>query len=242
MYNTMQVIKIGRNQGNDIVFADQTVSGSHADIYINDDGSLQIVDHSSNGTYVNQTFIHGSSMILSGNEMLTFPGQNCVSVAQIVAHFGVQHPMPQYFQQVNQQSNSQVAPQTQPINVNVSLGNNKGQNNLMEQGGYPKCYNKWCWGGFCFGWLWGVFNRVYWPLIIFIPFIGQIASLIIAIILGLNGNRYAWDKYDGTIERFELKQRRWNIAAFIILGISLLSLIIGIIVFVTAANTFLNAF
>ena len=53
----MQVIKIGRNQGNDIVFADQTVSGSHADIYINDDGSLQIVDHSSNGTYVNQTFI-----------------------------------------------------------------------------------------------------------------------------------------------------------------------------------------
>ena len=54
----MQVIKIGRNQDNDIIFSDQTVSGSHADIYINDDGSLQIVDHSSNGTYVNQTFLH----------------------------------------------------------------------------------------------------------------------------------------------------------------------------------------
>ena len=46
----MQVIKIGRNPGNDIIFQDQTVSGTHADIYIYDNGAVQIVDHSSNGT------------------------------------------------------------------------------------------------------------------------------------------------------------------------------------------------
>ena len=235
----MLQVKIGRNSDNDIVFADPTVSGSHADLYFYDDGSMQIVDHSSNGTYVNQTYIHGGNMALMGNEILTFPGQNCLSVAQVAAHYNVAPaatvapgfmPSPAVSQPMNQPSN---------VNVNVQVGGPKNSY-AVDPTNAPKNLNSWCWGGFAFGWLWGVFNRVYWPLVIFIPFLGQIAGLIIAFILGANGNRYAWDKFDGSPARFEQKQHRWNVAAFIVLGISVLSTIITIIVLVSMGNALIG--
>lgn len=238
----MQVIKIGRNPGNDIIFQDQTVSGTHADIYIHDNGLVQIVDHSSNGTYVDQTYIHGATMDLVGTEMLTFPGQNCVSVSQLLAHFGVQqHVTQQSYQSAPQQPMAQPMAQPQPANVNVNVSLGAKGHHYAEQG-LPKCYNRWCWGGFYFGWLWGVFNRVYWPLIVFIPFVGQLAMLIIAFVLGANGNRYAWDKYDGTADNFDQKQRKWNIAALIFFSISMLISIIAIIVIVSTAGAFLSGF
>ena len=173
----MQVIKIGRNPGNDIIFQDQTVSGTHADIYIHDNGLVQIVDHSSNGTYVDQTYIHGATMDLVGTEMLTFPGQNCVSVSQLLAHFGVQqHVTQQSYQSAPQQPMAQPMAQPQPANVNVNVSLGAKGHHYAEQG-LPKCYNRWCWGGFYFGWLWGVFNRVYWPLIVFIPFASVIFTV-----------------------------------------------------------------
>ena len=235
----MQVIKIGRNQDNDIIFSDQTVSGSHVDIYINDDGSLQIVDHSSNGTYVNQTFLHGSAMPLTGNETLTFPGQNVIAMPQLLSHYNIQRPHQATIIQPAQQQIPHVDSQ-QPTNVNVNLQfGHQGHN--IEQRATPKCYNRWSWGGFAFGWLWGVFNRVYWPLIIFIPLLGQLAALIIAFILGANGNRYAWEKYDGSAEEFDKKQHRWTVAALICFGISLLGVIITIITIVSAGAAFMNS-
>lgn len=235
----MLVVKIGRNADNNIIFTDSTVSGNHADLYFYDDGSMQIVDHSSNGTYVNQTYIHGKNMALMGNEMLTFPGQNCLSVAQVAAHYngtsaGTREPafMPSLATRpMNQASN---------VNVNVQVGSPK--NSYATDPTYaPKNLNSWCWGGFTFGWLWGVFNRVYWPLIIFIPFLGQVAALIIAFILGANGNRYAWDKFDESPARFEQKQHRWNVAAFIVWGISILGTLITIIVLVSAGSMLMNS-
>lgn len=236
----MHVIKIGRNPGNDIIFQDQTVSGTHADIYIHDNGAVQIVDHSSNGTYVDQTYLHGATMDLVGNEMLTFPGQNCISVAQLFAHYGIQPSSKTYYQPpIAQQSIHNPANQPSNLNVNVSLGH---QGNHGQQAGTPASYNRWSWGGFVFGWLWGVFNRVYWPLVIFIPFLGQVAALIIAFILGANGNRYAWEKYDGTPEQFDEKQRKWKVAALIVLGISILGSIITVIVFVATGAALLSEF
>ena len=132
-------------------------------------------------------------------------------------------------------------PASQPanVNVNVQVG---GRNSYADPANAPKCLNKWCWGGFAFGWLWGVFNRVYWPLVIFIPLLGQLAALIICFILGANGNRYAWDKFDESPERFDLKQKRWNIAAFIVLGISVLGTIITVIVIAATGAALLSGF
>lgn len=236
----MQVIKIGRNPGNDIIFQDQTVSGTHADIYIYDNGAIQIVDHSSNGTYVDQTYIHGTTMDLRGNEMLTFPGQNCVSVAQLMAHYGISQPAAQPYFQPNSQPAPQPANQPSNVNVNVSLGH-QGQHG-GQNGSVPQCLKKWSWGGFMFGWFWGVFNRVYWPLVVFIPILGMLAGLVIAFVLGANGNTYAWEKFDGTPEEFDAKQRRWKIAGLIFLGISLLGVITTIIIFATTAGALLSAF
>ena len=54
----MKKITIGRNADNDIVIADQSVSGYHAEIEIHEDGIMKFVDHSTNGTMVNGNHLH----------------------------------------------------------------------------------------------------------------------------------------------------------------------------------------
>lgn len=55
----MQELKIGRNQGCDIVINDQTVSKIHATIIIRDDGYYVKDDNSTNGTFINGNKISG---------------------------------------------------------------------------------------------------------------------------------------------------------------------------------------
>jgi hypothetical protein len=127
-----------------------------------------------------------------------------------------------------------MAPQSQPMNqqINVNIGGNVNNPKYAEE--QPNCLNKWNWGAFWFGWLWGVCNGVYWPLITLIPYIGQIAALIICFILGANGSRYAWDNFNGTATAFDAKQASWAKAAGICF---IISIVIGIIAgIVIAAN------
>ena len=79
-------------------------------------------------------------------------------------------------------------------------------------------------------------------VIIVLPDNSTKEALIIAFILGANGNRYAWDKYDGTPEQFDDKQRKWKVAAFIVLGISVLGTIITIIVLSVTGAALLSGF
>lgn len=81
----MKVIRIGRDANNDYVISDPAVSGYHADLYIYDNGAMQLVEHSKNGMYVDQNFIHNGSCYLSGNEMLTFPDRIPIPVARFMA-------------------------------------------------------------------------------------------------------------------------------------------------------------
>ena len=80
----MRVIRIGRDTSNDYVIDHPTVSSYHADLYIFDNGAMQIVEHSTNGTYINQSFIHNNTYILLGDELLTVPGQHAVYVSKIL--------------------------------------------------------------------------------------------------------------------------------------------------------------
>ncbi len=91
---------------------------------------------------------------------------------------------------------------------------------------------KWNWGGFFFGWLWGVCNGVYWPLIgiacNFIPWVGLLATLGISIYLGLKGTGIAWEKKEWeSYEQFKKVQHNWAVAGVIVFGISL---VVGIII------------
>ena len=93
--------------------------------------------------------------------------------------------------------------------------------------------DSWNWGAFFFNWIWGLFNGVYWPLLLiaigWIPYVGQIGALIGAIYLGTKGTRQAWNakKWDSW-NSFKETQHKWAVAIWWVLGVSfILGLIIG---------------
>lgn len=98
---------------------------------------------------------------------------------------------------------------------------------------YPPVVEVWNWGAFCLSWLWGVFNGLYWPLIVialnFIPYVGVVFSLCICVLLGKNGNLYAWRKAKQkgcSVEQFTYIQSKWNIAGQIVIIVFFLILIL----------------
>lgn len=80
----MRVIRIGRDLCNDYVVSHPMVSGFHAELHVYDNGALQLVEHSTNGTYVNSTFIRNEIYNLNGGEVLFFPGTDPVPVWAIL--------------------------------------------------------------------------------------------------------------------------------------------------------------
>lgn len=98
----------------------------------------------------------------------------------------------------------------------------------------PSEIKGWNWGAFSFGWIWGVCNGVYWPLLLIlgslIPYVGALISLGGLIALGINGNKWAWKaKSWSSIAEFKRVQHKWNIAGLIFLGVSfLIGSLIGI--------------
>lgn len=100
-----------------------------------------------------------------------------------------------------------------------------------EDPAVPKCLKKWNMGAFVFSGIWGICNRVWWPIgaalvIALLSFLLQSAqllprllALVLSIILGIEGNRMSWEQYktdEGyTSEQFDKRQRAWNIAGWI---------------------------
>lgn len=107
------------------------------------------------------------------------------------------------------------------------------QQSSSVTGGVPDEIKKWNWGAFCFNWLWGVFNGVYWPLVLivvnFIPYIGSLISFVCCIVLGINGSEWAWKaKSWSSVEEFKIVQHKWAVAILWVLGISFgLGILIG---------------
>lgn len=81
----MRVIRIGRDTSNDYVIDHPAVSGYHADLYVYDNGAMQLVEHSTNGTYVNGNFVHNNTCMLFGNEVIVFPDQCPIHVSNLLA-------------------------------------------------------------------------------------------------------------------------------------------------------------
>lgn len=84
----MRIIRIGRSQSNHYVLQHPSVSSSHADIRVLDNGIMEYVDHSTNGTLVNGRFVHNATVRLQGHEVLEFPGHIRVRVSEIVPSGG----------------------------------------------------------------------------------------------------------------------------------------------------------
>ena len=88
----------------------------------------------------------------------------------------------------------------------ISVPNTSGQGN---QGIVPHEIEGWNWGAFLLTWIWGIGNRVWVSLLTLIPV--PLLALIIAIVLGANGSKWAWQgKRWDSVEHFKKTQRTWR--------------------------------
>jgi zinc-ribbon domain len=79
----------------------------------------------------------------------------------------------------------------------------------------PPEIDRWNWGAFFLGWIWGLGNRVYISLLSLIPIVG----VVMAFVLGAKGSEWAWrNKTWPSIERFKTVQRQWTVAGLIVWG------------------------
>jgi len=82
--------------------------------------------------------------------------------------------------------------------------NTSGQGKLAV---VPQELMRWNWGAFILNWIWAISNNVWIGLLSLIPWVG----VVMAIILGMKGNGWAWQnkRWDG-IEQFRKTQRNWT--------------------------------
>lgn len=103
--------------------------------------------------------------------------------------------------------------QSNTYSTNQPLSNTSGQGSSAS---VPKEIKGWNWGAFLLTWIWGLFHRVWLSLLVFIPY----AGLVMAIILGIKGNEWAWQaEHYGSVEEFKKRERKWAIAGLIVWSI-----------------------
>lgn len=92
----------------------------------------------------------------------------------------------------------------------------------------PEEIKGWSWGAFLLNWIWGIGNNTYIALLGLIPF----ANIILAFVLGVKGNEWAWrNKKWASVKEFKQTQRRWALVAvgiyiFLALAFALIVVII----------------
>jgi len=218
----MKRITVGRSQQCDIVVAANydTVSGVHATIEIDSDNIL-FEDHSTNGSFVNGKFLHHQKFYIQQGDEIKLAQSYILSWSDLSKYVGTGQKterLPQI---------DIVVPQSEPAKPNFESPKGEDLEVIRDKNIHvqvaeektkePKCLHEFNFGAFFFGWLWGIFNNVWYSLLTFIP----IVNLFVIIVLGFKGNEHAWEKYSGTPEEFDDKQNRWVQAAWILLLISI---------------------
>lgn len=95
------------------------------------------------------------------------------------------------------------------------MENTSGQG---KQAVIPSELKGWNWGAFLLNWVWGIFNKTYLALLVFVPLIGMFMPFV----LGFKGNTWAWrNKNWESIEHFRMVQRKWAMWGVIMLVVSL---------------------
>lgn len=139
-------------------------------------------------------------------------------------------PQSQSFQGQNNSSTPMPPSPSQPFQGHVHSGGGGYSSNSSfnpDRREIPQEINKWNWGAFLLGWIWGVGNGLYWTLALIIasviPYVGWTASLAASIFLGIKGSELAWKaKHWESIEHFKRIQHNWMIAGICALGVFLL--------------------
>ena len=234
-------VTIGRDPKNTIVVDERydTVSSKHAEIELTADGRYLFIDHSTNGTMINNQKIHNGSMYVREGDQIFLANAFQVSWAEIkskapIGRATVQrniHANPGVGgRETDQYAGRVQAPYVPPAPPMPPVQNNYGGQPTDEE------LSKWSWGGFLLGWIWALGNSVWWGLL---GLLGNIlmagawwglplfivpVGFIVNIILGIRGTRSAWEATGGrmTFEAFKESQRKWTIAGVIVVGVGVL--------------------
>lgn len=99
-------------------------------------------------------------------------------------------------------------------------------NNTSGQGStavVPDAIKGWSWAAFLMNWIWAIGNKTYIGLL---ALLGPI-SLIIAIVLGIKGNEWAWQNRQWeSVEQFKATQKVWTVWGVVLLVVGF---VIGLI-------------
>lgn len=78
---------------------------------------------------------------------------------------------------------------------------------VIDNGPLPDELRGWNWGAFLLGWIWAVGHNVWIGLIALVPG----AQLVMAIVLGIKGNEWAWqNRQFRSLEDFKETQKLWT--------------------------------
>ncbi len=116
-----------------------------------------------------------------------------------------------------------VAPQTATVPAPVAATTAT----VGPNGPLPEELKGWNWGAFLMTWIWAIGNQTYIGLLALISPI----SLIMAIVLGIKGNEWAWQnrKFE-SVDQFKKVQKAWAVWGIVIL---VLTAVLGIIAAIT---------
>jgi hypothetical protein len=71
----------------------------------------------------------------------------------------------------------------------------------------PPEINRWNWGAFLLNWIWGIGNKTYVALLMFIPLV----NFAMMFVLGLKGSAWAWrNRRWASVQQFQAVQRSWT--------------------------------
>ena len=265
-------ITIGRNPDSVIYVSEDydIVSNDHAEIT---QQGVEIVytDHSSNGTIINGQKIQGKSVNIYRGDKIVLAGVyelRWSEIEPLITPVGRPTVARNIRGDINSPSDGQQRfsansrptdlyanreaprPQQQPASFERP---NKIESEPLEYLGkqvqskhVERELSKWNWGAFYFGWIWGVFNKVYISLLqlvvllisyltVFmgIGIISPIFSLIglgISIWLGVKGSSMAWNN-DAfrDFDHFLSSRHAWNVAAAIVFGVTVFLVLISLL-------------
>lgn len=114
----------------------------------------------------------------------------------------------------------------------TTLANNSGQG--KDSPVLDIVAKKFNWGAFLLSWIWGLGNRTYITLLIFlgailsiVPILGFPVQLGLCIWFGIKGNTWAWqNKKWESIEQFHDVQKKWAIAGIVLAVIGIIASIL----------------
>lgn len=229
-----------------------TVSNEHAEIELLN-GTLIFHDHSSNGTIINNQTIHntdvgiypGDVIMLAGKYELTwdvinryFPKSQRPTVTRNVrgesdavgrktVHQDTSSPQNSSSRETEKFVSRQHSVVQKNPNVDVVGTDNFGVENTYSQAEIDKETDKWNWGAFFCTWIWAAYHKIYWPLAIIIigcvPYLGQVASLVLSVYLGFIGSSKAWNsgRYS-SFESYKSAKKKWTIIGVLVFALAIL--------------------